>query len=51
MVVMLAACGAAPAQENGSAWKEAGPELRVYDVKAYFTRTPIYNFARVPGTE
>jgi len=52
MVWVLAVCSAAPAQENdGSAWKEAGPELRVYDVKAYFTRTPIYNFARVPGTD
>jgi len=50
-VVMLAVCGPASAQDTGSAWKEAGPELRVYDVKAYFTRTPVYNFARVPGTD
>ena len=53
MVAVLCAglCSPAMGQKNTSAWKESGPELKVYDIKAYFTRTPIYNFARVPGTD
>lgn len=37
-------------QQNATAYKESGCELKVYDIRAYFERTPIYNFARVPGT-
>ena len=38
-------------QESKEAWKESGMELKVYDIKAFLERTPIYNFARVPGTD
>ncbi len=39
------------AQDSKEAWKESGMELKVYDIKAFLERTPIYNFARVPGTD
>lgn len=51
VMCLLAASGPARAQNNSPAWKELALELHVYDIKAYFTRTPIYNFARVPGTD
>jgi hypothetical protein len=39
------------AQSDTTTWKESGMEMRVYDIKALFTRIPIYNFAHVKGTD
>lgn len=50
-VLCVVLSGSAGAQQAATAYKESGCELQVYDIKAYFERTPIYNFARVPGTD